>query len=80
MHHGVEQHSRHQRHKDPSWWWWPARRLKGKRLRFRELLFIVLVVRSLWYGVFSEEYLNDIENLFQSINGESDSSKVVNKK
>ncbi|TMW50493.1 hypothetical protein DOY81_004421 [Sarcophaga bullata] len=43
-------------------WWWPVRRMKEKRLRLRELLFIVLVVRSLWYGVFSEEYLNDMEN------------------
>lgn len=47
-------------------WWWPARRIKEKRLRFRELLFIVLVVRSLWYGVFSEEYLNEIENLINN--------------
>lgn len=43
-------------------WWWPVRRMKEKRLRLRELLFFVLVVRCLWYGVFSEEYINEIEN------------------
>lgn len=47
-------------------WWWPVRRMKEKRLRLRELLFIVLVVRSLWYGVFSEEYLNEIENFINN--------------
>lgn len=47
-------------------WWWPVRRLNEKRLRLRELLFVVLVVRSLWYGVFSEEYLNDIENFMNN--------------
>lgn len=47
-------------------WWWPVRRMKEKRLRLRELLFIVLVVRSLWYGVFSEEYINEMENLIMN--------------
>lgn len=47
-------------------WWWPVSRMKKKRLRLRELLFIVLVVRSLWYGVFSTEYLNEIENFLNN--------------
>lgn len=60
------QHKRQRKDHQQSWgWWWPAHRLVGKRLRLRELLFIVLVVRSLWYGVFSEEYLNEIEQFFQ---------------